>query len=863
MMTATHEKILVHGPVEFAHVLDLSLHVQGNQHGCMSVQGYLDPVSAQRESLRDLEGALFCLQTLRSIDSETPSPVFWGTADDLHVDQVGDVFIADIHIVTPTAMLDVVPRSRSFQNVSMTYKQVVEDILRDTPNASAAFAEIANQPIKKTLIQYKETDWAFIKRLASMLGTQLIPDCTTPFPYFSFGQVPKVLGTLDDDEYTIISDNRFYAMGSSEAGLYKPDFMCYSVPSPQFYRVGDQTKFLGQTMFVCEQDAVLQDGELLYTYKVGRTGWFSQRELPNRKLIGLCLPGTVTWTDREVIHIDLDIDMGRKPGHYPFSWIPEGGNIMYCMPKLGTRAMLYLPSYDTGEAVAITSPRTNGDTCGAMSDPQLRCLTTEHGKRMCLFPQNLIFSGGNPGEVLHVEFNDLSCMLMESTRAIQIAAKLQIEIEAPQVTLSTPQEIQACRAPARARAKVSMIVPKGTGGGNPPTGGRNTFMTMQYQFDLLGEKGILCGTDFKTYDPTPDEPDTKSFSLGSLLLGLAIGVAVAAVVVASVATFGLAATALGALAVASMLCLSGCGGQTDVPAPFIDVTDAGAEESSGDESSDHPDEDQFTDIIEANGEEPIDSLDVAFGCMQKYLDGDLEDGSQLEAAIEYVANYGENTEIKEFTIGQFANHDNAGKFDSDILAWVNFWNYKISSDPRTYPNQMQIRPEIIKAMIAQESSYGVGNDFKNSRRDIMQSLFPGDYNLWIAADKNPLEEGRYHYYDGEKLVDVIGAYRNDASLPVSFTAGTIKNVYGRDNGFGLLDSVITTGGGDSGTEYQVDYTQVTHRMSIAFGVGFVAHNVNAYDSEAQGVGKYGPSVEAYVDAINKKLIELGADTLKS
>lgn len=596
-MTTTHEKIMVHGPLNFSHILGLSLHVQGNQHGCMTVRGYLDPISAQRDSQRDLEGCFFCLQALRSMDSEAPSPVFWGTADNFHVHQVGDVFIADIRIITPTAMLDVIPRSRSFQDISMTYKQVVEDILNDTPNASAAFAEIANQPIGKPLIQYKETDWEFIKRLASMLNTQLIPDCTTPFPYFSFGQVPQMAETLSADEYMVISDSRFYEMGSSEVGLYKPDFLCYSVPSTQFYRIGTQTVFGGQTMSVCELDAVLQDGELLYTYKISRAGWFSQREIPNRKLIGLCLPGTVVWTKREVLHIDLDIDAGRDPGYYPFSWIPESGNIMYCMPKLGTRAMLYLPSFDTGEAIAITSPRTNGDTCGAMSDPQLRCLTTEHGKRMCLFPKNVIFSGGNPGEVLHVEFDDLSSMLLESTRAIQIIAQLQIEIEAPRVTLSTPQEIQACRAPARARAKVSMIVPKGTGGGNPPTGGKNTFLTMQYQFDLLGEKGILCGTDFKTYDPILDEPDTKSFTLGSLLLGLAIGVAVAAVVVVSVATFGVAATALGAMAIAAALILSGCTGQVETPSASPAITDAGADESKDISPSTEPiiEDDQLSD----------------------------------------------------------------------------------------------------------------------------------------------------------------------------------------------------------------------------------------------------------------------------
>ena len=224
-MTTTHEKIMVHGPLNFSHILGLSLHVQGNQHGCMTVRGYLDPISAQRDSQRDLEGCFFCLQALRSMDSEAPSPVFWGTADNFHVHQVGDVFIADIRIITPTAMLDVIPRSRSFQDISMTYKQVVEDILNDTPNASAAFAEIANQPIGKPLIQYKETDWEFIKRLASMLNTQLIPDCTTPFPYFSFGQVPQMAETLSADEYMVISDSRFYEMGSSEGGLYKPEFL--------------------------------------------------------------------------------------------------------------------------------------------------------------------------------------------------------------------------------------------------------------------------------------------------------------------------------------------------------------------------------------------------------------------------------------------------------------------------------------------------------------------------------------------------------------------------------------------------------------------------------------------------------------
>lgn len=109
----------------------------------------------------------------------------------------------------------------------MTYRQVVEDVLRDTPHASADFAEIANQPINKTIIRYQETDWDFIKRLASMLGVQLLPTYTSDQPHFSFGVTSQNTSIVEADEYTITLDNRFYELGSSEAGVYKADFICY------------------------------------------------------------------------------------------------------------------------------------------------------------------------------------------------------------------------------------------------------------------------------------------------------------------------------------------------------------------------------------------------------------------------------------------------------------------------------------------------------------------------------------------------------------------------------------------------------------------------------------------------------------
>ena len=547
-MAATHEKILIQGPIKFQHISALSFDVRSNQHGHMSVKGYFYPDSAQSDSVQELTGRDFCLFAPKDEESNKLHPIFFGTADTSCVGRIGDVYVANINLISATSQLDIEPKSRSFQNADMSYRQVVENVLSYTPNASADFDAIADQPIKKTLIQYEETDWAFIKRLASMLGVSLMADVTTPFPRFSFGQTGQSQAELSANEFSILMDQRFYSLGSSETGQYKPDFLCYRVPSLQYYPLGSKVLYDNQSLVVCEVDGSLVDSELLYTYKVGNSGWLGQREIKNQKLIGLSLQGTVTETQREIVRIKLDIDKGRNAGFYPFSWIPESGNLMYCMPKKGTRATLYLPSTDTGEAVVITSPRTNGDDCGEMSDPQMRCFTTEHGKKMCLYPTQMIFSGGAPNETLQIQLDQLNYMLMGSTRPIQIVARLNIDIEAPTVTFSTPQEIQTGRSSVHAQAKIGLIIPKGTGGGNPPTGGGDTTFIMQFQFNALGEQGILLGLDPQPHDRFNDEPEALR-NWGKLLLNFIIGAAVTVALVGlAVATGGIAGMALAAVA---------------------------------------------------------------------------------------------------------------------------------------------------------------------------------------------------------------------------------------------------------------------------------------------------------------------------
>lgn len=68
--------------------------------------------------------------------------------------------------------MDQEQHSCSFQDVNMTYKQLVKAILSEYPEAEVSYS-IPDVPIKEIAVQYRETDWQFLKRMLSMLHAPL------------------------------------------------------------------------------------------------------------------------------------------------------------------------------------------------------------------------------------------------------------------------------------------------------------------------------------------------------------------------------------------------------------------------------------------------------------------------------------------------------------------------------------------------------------------------------------------------------------------------------------------------------------------------------------------------------------------
>ena len=288
--------------------------------------------------------------------------------------------------------------------------------------------------------------------------------------------------------------------------MYKPDFLCYQVKETKNLSIGSSVLWEGAPIYICEVSGEFVDGELIFTYILGRKGLVAEKTYQNRKMVGLSLVGTVKSTSQERVVLALDIDNGKDTGGYPFPWRPESGNIMYCMPKVGTRASLFLQDGDGGHAVVLNSPRENGDSCAAMGDPSMRCFTTEHGKQLFLYPESMGIVAGAPDAPNQVNLDQLHQLLFESAKALQMTSRGRIRIVAPTVKLQTPQTVSIIRS-TDAVAKLALIVSKGTASGNPPTGGDSSIVNIENQFNLKGSSEVLWGTEFHTYPPFNDEPN--------------------------------------------------------------------------------------------------------------------------------------------------------------------------------------------------------------------------------------------------------------------------------------------------------------------------------------------------------------------
>ena len=429
----------------------------------------------------------------------TAGALFSGYPEKVEIKEERGYRIADIQAVSGTILLDQKKSNRVFQKKAQTYMGIANTITADTEH-SACILPGSDMQTGGTLIQYQETDWNFLKRMASQLGLPLVPDISYYYPRFYLGLPEgekKELGEILSCDMCF--DGRYYAV-SGKCLVDREDFICYDVVTRTSLSLGDRVTYEGRELLVSRKKTELAGGEVIFTYRLAGNSYTWVPWEDNPDYTGMSFVGSIVGTQGEQVEVAFDIDKTAAGGNR-YGFAPATGNLMYCMPQKGTKTSLYIGNGDEAQGIATGCIRTNGSTCEGTGSPEKKSFRSEHGKGMDLYPQRMGLDGGETGKIT---FEDETGTTIESNGGLVLMAKEGIRLESMTgIAMQGMSDIMALYAEGASSLCVNGSV------------------------DMLGRRTSLAGTVYQGYDPFEDVPQKGEFDWGGFARNLAIGLGVA------------------------------------------------------------------------------------------------------------------------------------------------------------------------------------------------------------------------------------------------------------------------------------------------------------------------------------------------
>lgn len=457
MASITHNCMEIEGISETIEILDFSMAAEPNRHSRAKVVfKYLSDISADKAD-KNFENKLF---KVKSTAKGNGCTLFAGYAESFQISMESDMssknryLQGELQLISTTIQLDLEKKCQSFQDKSLSYQDIVDKV---KCVCVESIEEAKSTKIEKPLIQYGETDWEFLLRLASHFGRQIVPVETAEKPSIFFGLKEHGNVTKKESGETVESQIDFrsieyvwkkdiYDYAEKRFCFNKAkitDFETYELRSRHNYEIGNKASFNGGSFMIVKKAVHSIGTELDFTYTLGSKYFGGQEMIYNEMLHGRCLEGKVLKTDHEMVKIHLDIDKSQPEGTaFEYEWRPDTGNIFYCMPEKGMKVSLYIGAKDEREAFAINCLRRDEPSCADLKKPEDRYMTTAEKKRYYYKKDCMGFSNEEKDEgKTHVGFFDADRISFKSDKPIQIHADKKLVIECSNWNVEAKKEV--------------------------------------------------------------------------------------------------------------------------------------------------------------------------------------------------------------------------------------------------------------------------------------------------------------------------------------------------------------------------------------------------------------------------------------
>ncbi|WDZ54910.1 contractile injection system protein, VgrG/Pvc8 family [Paenibacillus polymyxa] len=358
-----YESLRFYGPFQPQHIDQLQITRTINDHTFLHISGMLSEEQGAACIGQNMEQESI---VIRQLDDQGQSlrRLFHGIVTQMSVNCTRGVYTFELEAASHSYQMDIKLKKRSYQDIHRTYDDLVTSMVRKYQYGDAIDTVTDYAKLDTFVLQYEETDWAFLKRLASRFGSVLVPEVTAASPKVFFGMPEGKQHKVERDVFYRVRKT-FHELDAEKPGERAGSYVTYMIESLQYYALGDLITLpigQGKELVVVRAVTRLEDGLLRTCYDLQAEQNIRYARYENDQATGISLTGTVLKVQQDFVQLQLDIDPKQDPAKacwFPVAtrYVAEEHSGWYDMPEIGEQVELYLPTNREQDAYVTDSLR--------------------------------------------------------------------------------------------------------------------------------------------------------------------------------------------------------------------------------------------------------------------------------------------------------------------------------------------------------------------------------------------------------------------------------------------------------------------------------------------------------------------------
>lgn len=441
----TYEELQI-SPFEFLTIEKLEIHKEINEHSNLELFGKVKAELAEPYLERCDPETEICIKF------RTGSILFHGMINHINLKKEGGIYSISVQAVSKTFLMDIEKKKRSFQDIAATYADIIKGITGEYKDSNVIVSNEFDVPTGQLLLQYDETDWQFIKRLASHKNQGLYPYVEAGFLAYHAG-TPSIERNAEiaKTDYEIERELGEFQKAEKNTiqNITSLDFSAYRIESLKVMELGEQVMFRGIPFYVKKAEIRMQQAGLAGYYDLSTKNGLQKELSFNEQLRGSSIKGTVIAVQRDQIKVHIheaDKEQSIEKAYwfsYSSIYASQDGSGWYCMPEVGDEVRIQIPDIDEKSAFAVSAVSNYQPSKGQadrMADYQRRYIRNPQGMEIMWTPQQVIISANGGSKLV---LDESGTIYVQSKTNISIAAGESIELSAgDQVSIQASDSIK-------------------------------------------------------------------------------------------------------------------------------------------------------------------------------------------------------------------------------------------------------------------------------------------------------------------------------------------------------------------------------------------------------------------------------------